>query len=1179
MYLSVNNHDTNTSILSIKEIIAIVAVFSFVLYLLFPKEDIDTIIKTKGENTHLSINYLESMLLYYPDNVKLQMILIRNYREAGEHRKALDLTNKLLSTVKDKKALNQLYRTQYLLLKDRYFATEDPKLLEEIKEKLYAYFEFAQEPRDYMFFFPESAQIDFPKLQYITLQGLMRQQPELIDYKFEKELFYLASSLGEDEVLHASLLRLLSYQEAEKSIKEYAISYLYAYGDHARSEEVAYRLFLEAKEEKEIRDYFVMILNLFSNNREADATAIRKLIHDYQARIQLNGTDIQTIIGHLLGSGDTEEASLFVLDNFEKHSSEFNETLTDLAVKTLTYNQQLDEALKIATLAREKFGGMAWLDRTIQLSLWQGKMREVVTLNIEGYHQHHDPKYEKYLLNSSTLNTAYKILGEIYKNRVRRGDYKMVEKLAEYFEYTGEIPKGEAYFAQQLAKKPQQAIHREAILFAYMNNHYAKGLSLYAQYKNHYGMDKILQQRSIEKLTALKRHQEAYAYAKELNQSNKKLLDMAWIAKDYRYLRQQLWGLEKKNQLFGYNYSNLITLEQEINKGEHVTQLYQHAWDKNRTPAYLYALLYQRLEAKAYQKIQQTLDQIKDKKAFEHALPYHIFMANYYAQIHQNKQSLDAFKKALLLDPNNPSTHQAYLWSLINQQEIQAIKEEIALLRRDPQLQHAIGFASVVGALQLHKGDLALRWLKPLLQNSHNIEYQITYADILEQQDRRAGANQIRIKLFKDLNQQIRKNPKILQEKDFARLYLQLAFRYATPFEKRAVYLKQFKKLFSPKEYQAIEIGYHTFNQSSDKVAYLNHKYQMNLPWLNLYLAMSQNNNEQKASLLLNEGERLSLRDRVIALRDTGDKAGAYALAFQGLEANRRDVELYRIYHDMIANDYPNTSASLSYKRLSPKLSLKEQRIQYRWQLYPNISLNFGIKNHNYTHNSDTELALTLKKKDQNLAWEATLEQHHSQENFLGTKLKGSYQFKNFEIALRANYHTKTTQSPKLQALGREKSLHLQLNNRLSQRLTLGVSHKRSDYHLQAGSHIGQAQISQLSLNYLLRAGYPDIRFNGYLSHQNYDRYVEGFLPKDFSEIGTRLSIGEGGSHKLHQSWRPFGSLGLALNNHHELGSSLSLGVSSSLQGADSLRLMFDYSKGIDMLSEASYGMRMEYRF
>jgi len=80
--LSVNSSDDSRSILSIKEIIGIVVVFSFMLYLLFPKKNIDDILKQRGKNANLSINYLESMLLYYPDNIRLKLMLLENYNRA-----------------------------------------------------------------------------------------------------------------------------------------------------------------------------------------------------------------------------------------------------------------------------------------------------------------------------------------------------------------------------------------------------------------------------------------------------------------------------------------------------------------------------------------------------------------------------------------------------------------------------------------------------------------------------------------------------------------------------------------------------------------------------------------------------------------------------------------------------------------------------------------------------------------------------------------------------------------------------------------------------------------------------------------------------------------------------------------------------------------------------------------
>jgi len=121
--LSVNNSDNSTSILSIREIVGIVVAFSFMLYLVFPKKNIDDILKHQGENTHLSINYLESMLLYYPDNIQLKLILLENYNKANKLEKAFKLIKDIKKSTQDRDILSRVYEIEYQLLKERYFDT------------------------------------------------------------------------------------------------------------------------------------------------------------------------------------------------------------------------------------------------------------------------------------------------------------------------------------------------------------------------------------------------------------------------------------------------------------------------------------------------------------------------------------------------------------------------------------------------------------------------------------------------------------------------------------------------------------------------------------------------------------------------------------------------------------------------------------------------------------------------------------------------------------------------------------------------------------------------------------------------------------------------------------------------------------------------------------------------
>ncbi len=93
------------------------------LYLLFPKENIDDILKQRGKNANLSINYLESMLLYYPDNIRLKLMLLENYNRADRVDKAFKLIRDIERSTLDREILSRVYKIEYQLLKERYFDT------------------------------------------------------------------------------------------------------------------------------------------------------------------------------------------------------------------------------------------------------------------------------------------------------------------------------------------------------------------------------------------------------------------------------------------------------------------------------------------------------------------------------------------------------------------------------------------------------------------------------------------------------------------------------------------------------------------------------------------------------------------------------------------------------------------------------------------------------------------------------------------------------------------------------------------------------------------------------------------------------------------------------------------------------------------------------------------------
>ena len=1209
MYSSANKNRSQISILSLKEIMGIVIVFSFVLYLLFPKGDIEGLLTESHENTNLSINYLESMLLYYPDNVKLQMSLIKNYHFRGDLKKARALNDKLMEKNLSKDILNQIHKNHYLLLKDSYFQ-EDLKetLLAEVQQSLVDYFNYNNEKRDYLFFFSEATQMNIPKLEYLALQRLMNQQKEFRIQKLEEQAFYLALNLDKEADAYAYLQKLLNYKELNHKIKEDAINLLISHNKYPQVVGIATELLYTAKRQEDKVKFFNIALYALMQNPKNQHNAIQELIELYLSRHELKTYDILIVLNSFLQIGALDEANAFVQKTFQSHPKEFNEEALELAINSFVYNSNLPFAQTLVAFAYEKFPTIKWLDKKIQIATWLGDVEEIIASNIEGYRVFANNKYETYLLESSTFDTAYGILGEIYQNKVKSGAYSFVDNLAEYFEYIGEIPEGESYFLELYQRVQNEPIQRQAILFSYKNSHFAQGIAIYENYKALYGIDKWLHQLSIEKLMALKAFKKAELYARALeptkvyNAKAQKLLekldlpnnsdfytqliDLSWMHQSYTYLYKILWKLEKQKSLKQQDYEKLVQLERAINNGQRIAYLYKHLWNSTKNNDYLFALFYKYSDNKNFDALSKLINTLnpKTKKTLEKTIQYQILLANYYAQTSQIDKALSRFKKALKLDKNNAQTHQAYLWFLLDNHNTKALLTEVNLLKKSPKLQRSVGFPSVVATIELQQSDLALHWLKPLLKSDkQNIEYHVLHADILELQDRSNGAKKIRMHLFKKLNNMIKASPNYLKDKDFARIYLRLVTLYVTPYGKKSIYFKQLKSLFKTEDYMQMKIGWYSMNNSEDKIKYLTDKHQINIPWLNLYLALSRGDDTSKQQLLEHHKEILPFRDRVMASLDIGDRAGAYSLAFQGLEDNSRDTDLYSIYWNMIKDDDFKGQIRSKYTHLSDKITLIESEAYYRWHLFKGIESKLSFTQYRYQQTptiTDNTLALTLKNSHKKFLWDFTLAQHDSEHDFLSASLKTQYQLSDLTIGMNAKYQVKTLQTPKLQSNAMMDSFELTLNKPLSHRIQVGASYKKNSYNHQDQKKLGDSQHFQLNGNYLLRAGYPDININSYITMNQYDFLVQKYkLPQDFSEFGTQLSMGSSSKESFHRSWRPFGSIGLAVNNHQNIGTSLSLGMAGMINRQDALSLQFDYSNGIGTISNPLYGASMNYRF
>lgn len=993
LYSSADNQEQN-AILSLKEMIGIIVVFGFVLYLLFPKGNIEALVQVEQENTHLSINYLESMLLYHPDSVDLKMLLIKNYRYKGAFDKASQLNSELIATATDQSLLDELYKQEYLIIKEQYFQQkaknhEEAGVLTTLHTKLLNYYAYTKGRRDYLFFFAEATQMDFTRFKYTALKGLIHQRPDIVTYPLEEQAFYLAITLNHPDEAYAYLQRLIEYPQLDKKLLESALSLLFERGEYDKAAEVSTKRFLKTQNPDEL--FHLFNFSLYALQQNPDPTTrkskIASLIRHYQERKDLGSSDIYLILHTLLQSGDTQAASNFAIEMFTQYRHAFNPEVIDLAIQTLQYTSNLDTALEIAYYAYGQYLDPKWLDAAIRIASWLGEIEDAARLNRHGYLTYHTESYQRYILERSSFDMDYPLLGEIYQKEIDDGNMSAVADMAEYFYYTGEIDKAESYFTALLEKHPSRDVHKQAMISSYDNNHYPHALELYQSYQKKYGTDPFLDQLAIELHIAQHAYHEAYPIAKRAKQDHplqsvdKQLIDMASLMKDYDYLYRKFWSYEKADLLYPAYYYHLITLEQHLSKKPQIEYLYQKAWDKSQKRDFLMALLYYYMDQKAYDTIQAVLEQIPPttQAKLEKSTDYLILLAHYYDQTHRQAKAYQFYTQALEQDPYSVKLHQAYLWFLIDTQNLNALRQEITALRRAKNIQSEVGFPAVVAAHTLQMNDLALKWLKPLLtEERDNQSYQQFYTQILATQNQLDYGDQIYTNRVSTKWRQLSDDITLQQHRFAQRWHLYRTFDMELGFQQRdyrlsqanhvidnslALSLQQKDATWSWSSAISRHFGEESFNSASLDIHYQweplifgwsSHYHQPTELMPQLQLDTVEDQAKLGSSLMLTQYEQLGLAYAQTRYHQHGQSIGEgeqLQLSYNRLfRTGYPDIQWYNLLSiNRYRFDDTLPFAIQDFNELTTQLSighLGADRHHHNWQPFGTIGLSINDRNH-----------------------------------------------------------------------------------------------------------------------------------------------------------------------------------------------------------------------------------------
>ncbi|MCA1980792.1 MAG: hypothetical protein LDL10_04555 [Calditerrivibrio sp.] len=114
------------------EIVAITAVFIFILYILYPGDKIRELALRETKNIELTTIYLRQIIKIYPNELENWDRLLSMYIKLSDTKSAYSLINEMEMSNSDDIRSRSAY-LKYSLLKQFYFQTKDPKYRDELE--------------------------------------------------------------------------------------------------------------------------------------------------------------------------------------------------------------------------------------------------------------------------------------------------------------------------------------------------------------------------------------------------------------------------------------------------------------------------------------------------------------------------------------------------------------------------------------------------------------------------------------------------------------------------------------------------------------------------------------------------------------------------------------------------------------------------------------------------------------------------------------------------------------------------------------------------------------------------------------------------------------------------------------------------------------------------------------
>ncbi|MFN3977016.1 MAG: tetratricopeptide repeat protein [Sulfurihydrogenibium azorense] len=878
--------------------------------------------------------------------------------------------------------------------------------------------------------------------------------------------------------------------------------------------------------------------------------------------------------------------------------------LLKLLVQTFLGNQDLENAYEVAKKAAELYpNDPYWLKMLGQIAIWNKKPEEGLQAYLKLFQLTKDESVKKDLVNLAIAVNRFDIAKQLIEEDIKSGKYRDFKNIYYIYYNAGDIKELISILKELYNKEKDKEILYNLVFLLY-NYGDVKDALQYGKIliENHSpNLRDVLLYSNI--LYSNRRFQESYKVLKSFldkisggDDENLKveyletLSNLAWALKDFDtsvYASTKLYQMNKASlqdfiRLYTYYfYKQNYKLSQKF--------AYE-GYEKYKAQILLEGYIESLFRLKDYKKIVDFVE--KEKIQPSQSILVFSRYINSLLKIGEKEKVLNLV--STVLDKNfSPTILSELIYTAIDTSDQNLAKYLVRKYSKyENYLRKEFGFLY----LFLQNGKKALHLLSNL-RESKNLSELVLFADVLNLYGKFEQSLYLKYKIYKYLHKKINSGNYTDEELEN---YLKVAMEF-TNSRKFNEMLEIAKAKLHPDVYQDIYLSYQFMLENQNKVEFLMRKHRYSLrPWMKLNLALWMDDSYWQQKLLEDYIDVLPIRDRVEALRRTGEVKKATEYSYKGLEENPDDYLLYKQQRDLIVENVSKFESKVSYTERGNVDAFEED-------IYLDKYITENVKVFIKYSNSDIQklasgLINTSGRKDFSIGLQKTFDNGKLTISIGVLDTVNSnpyididytqYIYNRLNLGSRVGFNLPADDTLYLLYGGMKNRFGLSLTYNFNNRLSYFINPSYNQYYSSDKVKIGTSFNIYEELYYKLRVGYPDYTFRLYTSHGIYNE-KDGYkgsiekislypnpkvLPSTYNQIGVGFLFGYENDNSYVRVFRPFLSVDLSYNDVTGVGYGFGGGFGGTIFRQDNLSVGFNYFKGFKGTTDKYFNTYIKYR-